>query len=314
MVQKIKYLSFIIASFFIVFQLMAQVAGKDSVIRVGIFQDQPKLYFDDEKKPAGIFVELIEEVAKNDHSNLNWIILVTAIVFLTGVTFAFLIFLINRKDRDLSQTNQFLNREEHKFRSYIENAPYGVFVANEKGQFTDVNPMSCSLTGYSKDELLTKKITNLIPDEAQGLALDHFNRVGKEGKAIKTVPYLTKAHFETLIEPLVTGKNNRIIFETQHFRKNGTAYDAEIHLQIIEYESEKQFLAVVIDITERKKTEQELRQLKDKLEHEIKEQTEELQNRVTELEQFREVTIERELRMEQLRREIEMLKKLNVEK
>jgi len=112
MVQKIKYLSFIIASFFIVFQFMAQVA-------------------------------------KNDHSNLNWIILVTAIVFLTGVTFAFLIFLINRKDRDLSQTNQFLNREEHKFRSYIENAPYGFFDANEKGQFTDVNPMACSLTGYS---------------------------------------------------------------------------------------------------------------------------------------------------------------------
>jgi hypothetical protein len=42
--------------------------------------------------------------------------------------------------------------------------------------------------------------------------------------------------------------------------------------------------------------------------------TEELQARIAELEQFREVTIERELRMEQLRREIEILKKLNTEK
>lgn len=246
MVQKIKYLSFIIASFFIVFQLMAQVAGKDSVIRVGIFQDQPKLYFDDEKKPAGIFVELIEEVAKNDHSNLNWIILVTAIVFLTGVTFAFLIFLINRKDRDLSQTNQFLNREEHKFRSYIENAPYGVFVANEKRQFTDEKITQSRLNWYG--QIFNQSINEIYLFDTKRYRFAQVN-----GAALKNTGY-------TLSENL------------------------------------------------------EMSPLDLKLEHEIKEQTEELQNRVTELEQFREVTIERELRMEQLRREIEMLKKLNVEK
>ncbi|HSM47082.1 MAG TPA: PAS domain S-box protein, partial [Draconibacterium sp.] len=120
--------------------------------------------------------------------------------------------------------------------------------------------------------------------------------------------------FKTIIEPLITVIKKQITYETHHFRKDGTYYEAEIHLQIIEYEGVNQFLAVVIDITERKKAEQELVQLRAKLENEIKQQTEELQARIAELEQFREVTIERELRMEQLRREIEILKKLNTEK
>jgi PAS domain S-box-containing protein len=331
--------------------------------------------------------------------------LVVASILLVGIVIAILLLMIKRKQKDLFQSYQRLKKEESKFRSYIEHAPYGIFVANEKGQFTDVNPMSCSLTGNSPDELLTKSITDLIPEEDHHLALSHFNQVVSEGKAIETVPYLTKngekrfwrvdavkisdklflgfvndvteeklsqsklrwfmqifnqslneiylfetsgflftqvndaslkntgyslpeilkmtpldlkldislKQFETLINPLVSGKKRRIIFETKHFRKDSSNYDAEIHLQLIEYENEKQFLAVVIDITERKKAEQELKLLKEMLEQKIMKQTLELQNRVAELEQFREVTIERELRMEQLRKEIEKLKKMNSE-
>lgn len=342
-------------------------------------------------------------IAGNNRSHFIWIIWIIVIISLTGIVIFILLFMLNRKEKAISNTNRLVKTEEEKFRTYIEFAPFGIFVANEKGECIDVNPTSCSLTGYSKEELLNKTIIDNIAEEGHAMAMDHFNRVVSEGKATEILPYITKngekrfwkvdavkineqlllgmvtdvtsekisqsklnwygkifdqsineiylldietyrftevnmaailntgysisefrkltplnllpdftlQQFEALIEPLVTGKKEWLKFELKHKRKDGTVYDAEIHLQIIEYEVKKQFSAIVIDITERKKTEQELHRLKLKLEHEIAEQTLELKNRVTELEQFREVTIERELRMEQLRREIEVLKKSN---
>ncbi|HOT75248.1 MAG TPA: ATP-binding protein, partial [Candidatus Wallbacteria bacterium] len=44
-------------------------------------------------------------------------------------------------------------------------------------------------------------------------------------------------------------------FETVHKRKDGSLYDVEVHLQLIERENESLFLAVINDITERKKIE-----------------------------------------------------------
>ncbi len=48
--------------------------------------------------------------------------------------------------------------------------------------------------------------------------------------------------------------------------------------------------------------------MKEKLETQVNEKTKELSERIEELESFREATIERELRMEELRKEIELLK------
>jgi hypothetical protein len=62
------------------------------------------------------------------------------------------------------------------------------------------------------------------------------------------------------------------------------------------------------DVEKRKQAEQKLIQLKDNLQKEVSEKTKELKERVAELEHFREVTITRELRMEELRLEIEEFK------
>ncbi len=65
---------------------------------------------------------------------------------------------------------------------------------------------------------------------------------------------------------------------------------------------------VAEDITERMQTEAELRTLKEKLEIQVHEKTKELHERVSELERFQEATINRELRMKELRDEIQRLK------
>jgi PAS domain S-box-containing protein len=61
-------------------------------------------------------------------------------------------------------------------------------------------------------------------------------------------------------------------------------------------------------ITEQKRVELELRQLKDNLEIEVIEKTQELNERIKELERFRNATIEREFRIKELKEEIQRLK------
>jgi PAS domain S-box-containing protein len=63
------------------------------------------------------------------------------------------------------------------------------------------------------------------------------------------------------------------------------------------------------DITGRKKTEQELIAFKNDLELKVQEKTKELKERIDELERFHEATIDREIRMKELRDEIKRLKK-----
>jgi ABC-type amino acid transport substrate-binding protein len=63
------------------------------------------------------------------------------------------------------------------------------------------------------------------------------------------------------------------------------------------------------EIVERKRNEDELRELKNELEDKVKEQTKELSKRISELERFHDATVDRELRMKELRDEIDRLKK-----
>ena len=62
------------------------------------------------------------------------------------------------------------------------------------------------------------------------------------------------------------------------------------------------------DISERKKNERLLKKAFDELEQKVTERTRELNQKLIDLEQFRKVTIDREFRMEELRKEIERLK------
>ena len=76
-----------------------------------------------------------------------------------------------------------------------------------------------------------------------------------------------------------------------------------------EYGNPKECVGCWLDINERKKAEEELQKLKDKLEIKVAEQTKELRKRINELERFRDATVNREFRMKELRDEIERLKK-----
>ena len=73
-------------------------------------------------------------------------------------------------------------------------------------------------------------------------------------------PEISLTQFEALVNPLITYKNDKIVFNTIHQRKNGSLYPVEVNLQIVESLSERVFLAVVLDITDRQRAKQALKE------------------------------------------------------
>ena len=76
------------------------------------------------------------------------------------------------QDRNDALTTEIAHREalekelresEERYRTYIEHAPEGIFVADASGRFVDANPSACVMVGYSRDELLGMTITSLSP-------------------------------------------------------------------------------------------------------------------------------------------------------
>jgi PAS domain S-box-containing protein len=118
-------------------------------------------------------------------------------------------------------------------------------------KYVEVNRGACENLKYTKEELL-----QLTP-------LDIFPEFGPE-------------RFENLIKPLRRGSASRIVFETEQTRKNGSSYPVEVRLQLTSIDSSSLFLAIVQDITERKKAEQVRLQAQNELEVRVQQRTIEL--------------------------------------
>ncbi|MGL3001464.1 PAS domain S-box protein [Flavobacterium sp. RSSB_23] len=72
-------------------------------------------------------------------------------------------------------------KSNNKFRSYIENAPDGIFVTDENGRFLEVNPAASNITGYSKEELLEMSTLDFIDPESPELCYQSLYQVKNFG-------------------------------------------------------------------------------------------------------------------------------------
>ncbi len=86
----------------------------------------------------------------------------------------------------------------------------------------------------------------------------------------KLTPVDLKPEFDRLLfleklKPLFEDKIASLVFETLHRRKNGTTYPVEIHLQKSTFNNKAVFVAIIIDISERKENEEKLRRSESEL-------------------------------------------------
>jgi len=80
-----------------------------------------------------------------------------------------------------------------------------------------------------------------------GFSMDEL----REMTPLSFKPEFTKAQFQALIAPLITGEKKIIVFTTVHKRKDGSLYPVEVHLQRSLLGKRDIFLAVILDITNR---------------------------------------------------------------
>jgi two-component system sensor kinase FixL len=71
-------------------------------------------------------------------------------------------------------------------------------------------------------------------------------------------PEYTEARFRKLLAPLHSGESDQVVFSTTHRRKDGTCYPVEVHLQLIDFDDARIFVAIIYDATEKNRLNQKL--------------------------------------------------------
>ncbi len=72
-------------------------------------------------------------------------------------------------------------------------------------------------------------------------------------------PEFTAESLREFAAPLLSGEQKHLVVETLHRRKDGSLYEAEVHVQITTYQGQPAFVAMALDITDRKRLEHEIR-------------------------------------------------------
>lgn len=145
------------------------------------------------------------------------------------VTALLLYWMIQRHTAKLTGAEQTLHESENKYETLLEQASDGIFIADLSGKYILVNEQACRLVGYSKDELLSMNIRELVAPED-----------------------LERAPLR--LDELKTGKT--LITERTLVRKDSSRVLCEVSAKML---SNGQYQSIIRDITERKMTENALR-------------------------------------------------------
>lgn len=140
-------------------------------------------------------------------------------------------------------------RMDSRFRLTVEAAPSAMIMINHGGEITLVNRQTEKLFGYSREELLGKKVDMLVPSRSRS-----------------SHPHLRDGYFS---KPVTRAMGvGRDLFGVN---KDGCEIPIEIGLNPIETDEGAFVLASIIDITERKRAELALRDLNQSLESQVSE-------------------------------------------
>lgn len=83
-------------------------------------------------------------------------------------------------------------KSNSKFKSYIENAPDGIFVADVNGRFIEVNPAASAITGFSKEELLEMCISDFTDPEVPERCYQALHEVKNLGSCKIDLQFIQK--------------------------------------------------------------------------------------------------------------------------
>jgi PAS domain S-box-containing protein len=141
-------------------------------------------------------------------------------------------------------TEATLRENEEKYRAIFTQSTQGIYLHDLDGRILDVNEVACVQSGYTREELLERTVFDNFPKTP-----------GVNPMSTETILALWRAW----------PPGQRHLVEGAHLRKDGTLYPVEISTGSVSYGGRKLMLAVVQDITERKRIESALRDQKERL-------------------------------------------------
>jgi len=132
------------------------------------------------------------------------------------------------------QAEKALSQSETRYRELFDSIGDSIFISEVGGKIIEANSSAFEKLGYSKNELMSFRIWDIIAD--------HY-----------------KDEKENVLADLK--KRKFLLFETEHKTKEGNIIPVEMSARLIDYENKIAILSIARDITERKKAEEQFKLL-----------------------------------------------------
>ena len=144
--------------------------------------------------------------------------------------------LMDREQEAITQA-----RAERRFRDLLEAAPDSIIEVDREGRIVLLNVVTEKMFGYRREELLGQSMDILLPENLRGSHAEH------------------RAHYWA--HPVTRPMGMGLVLYGQ--RKDGSTFPVEISLSPVKSEEGFRVTAVIRDITDRKRTEDRLRVLRE---------------------------------------------------
>jgi PAS domain S-box-containing protein len=147
-------------------------------------------------------------------------------------------YMLERNDREkqiLAASEAAIRKSEEQFRTVFEKGPLGMAISDARSRFIKINPMFCTMLGYSQEELLTKTFADITHP-------DHLKEDISQ------------------VQRLSAGEIPEYTTEKRYIKKNGDVIWASVVVSVVRDVNGKflYYLALIADISERKAVEEEM--------------------------------------------------------
>ncbi len=141
--------------------------------------------------------------------------------------------------RDNEEINRALRESEAKFRSVVSQSLVGIAIT-EGGKFSYSNTKFNEIFGYSADEIQALGPCNITAEKDRPLVAESIRK-------------------------RLSGEVEGVHYVFSGLRKNGAVIDVEAHGSTMDIDGQRALISMVMDVTERTRTEREVQELQERL-------------------------------------------------